>query len=205
MAFITLEGSEGVGKSTALAFIQDCLQQHQIDYITTREPGGTPMAEELRRVLLQDYQETVAAETEVLLFFAGRKQNIDNVIKPALAKGQWVICDRFTDASYAYQGGGRGVSQTFLDALTDTVQADLKIDMTLLLDAPVEVGMARANARAGAADRIEREAIDFFERVRATYLARAKADPDRYIIIDATQDIAGVEQQIITALKTFIP
>src|SRR3990167_10514542 len=135
MAFITLEGSEGVGKSTALAFIQQYLEDKNLPFVFSREPGGTPMAEKIRSLLLEEYQEQVAEETEALLFFAGRKQNIINVILPALLENKWVICDRFNDASYAYQGGGRGINFKFLDALTEMVQLDLKIDLTLLLDA----------------------------------------------------------------------
>ncbi len=200
MAFITLEGSEGVGKSTALEFIKNHLLAQNIDYVLSREPGGTPMAEKIRAVLLEDYAEKVAAETEALLLFAGRAQNINNVIKPALAQNKWVVCDRFTDASYAYQGGGRGVNLEFLDNLAAVVQADLEPDLTLLLDAPVEVGMARISKRQGKADRIEQEAIEFFQRVRQAYLNRALLYPKRYVVIDATQEIAAVQTDIKTAI-----
>ena len=204
MAFITLEGSEGVGKSTALAFIQQYLEDKNLPFVFSREPGGTPMAEKIRSLLLEEYQEQVAAETEALLFFAGRKQNIINVILPALLKNKWVICDRFNDASYAYQGGGRGINFKFLDALTEMVQLDLKIDLTLLLDAPVEVGMERAKNRSAKADRIEQEAIDFFERVRKAYLDRAKQCPERFTIIDATQSVGEVSEQIRIALDRLL-
>ena len=204
MAFITLEGSEGVGKSTALAFIQQYLEDKNLPFVFSREPGGTPMAEKIRSLLLEEYQEQVAAETEALLFFAGRKQNIINVILPALLENKWVICDRFNDASYAYQGGGRGINFKFLDALTEMVQLDLKIDLTLLLDAPVEVGMERAKNRSAKADRIEQEAIDFFERVRKAYLDRAKQCPERFTIIDATQSVGEVSEQIRIALDRLL-
>jgi dTMP kinase len=194
--FITLEGSEGTGKSTALKFIQDYLIQAKKEYIITREPGGTPIAEQIRQVLLTpDAGEAMMPETELLLMFACRVQHIQHVILPALKDGKWVICDRFIDASFAYQGGGRGVDETRIAWLENWLVSTLRPDLTLLLDAPVSVGLERAKHR-GAQDRIEQEKIDFFERVRAGYLNRMKQDKNRFRLIDATQSLDQVQVAI---------
>jgi len=194
--FITIEGVEGVGKSTVLNYIVDYLQRHQIHYVMTREPGGTEIAEAIRELLLhQTYQEKMVVDTELLLMFASRAQHLACVIKPALALGKWVICDRFTDATYAYQGGGRGIDKRRIQILEKWVQADLRPDVTILLDAPVEVGMARMQRR-GLKDRIEKEQIEFFRAVRKAYLDMAQADPQRYRVVDANVNIDQVQQQI---------
>jgi len=201
--FITLEGCEGVGKSTALSFISDFLAKHAIDVVLTREPGGTDIGESIRNILLTETLEPMTPETELLLLFAARAQHIAQVVRPALAKGRWVLSDRFTDASFAYQGGGRGVDMAFIQQLADHVQADTKPDLTLLLDAPVAVGLSRMQQR-GKKDRIEQEDISFFERVRDVYLARAKAAPNRFVIIDASQDLANVQADLARALKEIV-
>jgi dTMP kinase len=184
--FITIEGVEGAGKSTAVKGVCAFLEKMQRRYILTREPGGTPIAEEIRRVLLQSHDEPMSADTELLLMFAGRAQNIAEVIKPALAAGRWVISDRFTDASFAYQGGGREIDFRHIDKLATWVQADLKPDLTLLLDLPVAQGLQRIEGR-GAKDRIEQEGLAFFERVRAAYLACHQREPERVVVIDAAR------------------
>lgn len=201
--FISLEGVEGVGKSTAMTWIEQYLRQHGIDLVVTREPGGTGIAERIRDVLLQSYDEPMAIDTEVLLMYASRAQNISQVIAPALAKQQWVLADRFADASLAYQGGGRAVGQERMAIVNQWVLQDLKPDLTILLDAPVEVGLKRLQARGGK-DRIEQEAVDFFQRVRETYLMLADQDPARYRLIDATQSLPNVEQQLKTVLDVVI-
>ena len=201
--FISLEGVEGVGKSTAMTWIEQYLRQHGIDLVVTREPGGTGIAERIRDVLLQSYDEPMAIDTEVLLMYASRAQNISQVIAPALARQQWVLADRFADASLAYQGGGRAVGQERMAIVNQWVLQDLKPDLTILLDAPVEVGLKRLQARGGK-DRIEQEAVDFFQRVRETYLMLADQDPARYRLIDATQSLPNVEQQLKTVLDVVI-
>jgi dTMP kinase len=194
--FLTLEGGEGLGKSTAVKFIQQYLQQAQIDFISTREPGGTPAAEQIRHILLNpNLAETITPETELLLMFASRSQHIANLILPALESGKWVVCDRFVDASYAYQGGGRGFPVAQIKHLDNLIVGDLRPDVTILLDAAPQVGMARAKNR-GTHDRIEQEKLDFFERVRSSYLARAKADPERFKVIDASRPLAAVQAEL---------
>ena len=189
--FVSIEGIEGVGKSTVITFLQEKLIQLGVACTLTREPGGTPIAEDIRNVLLQNHQEIMSKDTELLLMFAGRAQNIQEVIGPALERGHWVLSDRFTDASFAYQGGGRGVSLQHIDELASWVQAGLAPDHVLLLDASVDVGLARVHSR-GARDRIEQEGVEFFERARQVYLQRAQAEPDRYTIIDATLPVEQV-------------
>lgn len=193
--FISLEGGEGVGKSTNLQFIQTCLQEFQIEVVVTREPGGTPVAEQIRQLLLSHHDETLTEQTELLLVFAARAQHLQNLIKPALARGQWVLSDRFTDATYAYQGGGRGMNIETIAWLENAVQGPLRPDLTLLLDAPIEIGMQRAKQRA-ALDRFEAEQSSFFQRVRAAYLQRASQEPQRYRVIDASLPLAEVQAQI---------
>jgi len=175
--FITLEGGEGAGKSTLARALHARLIEQGHEVVLTREPGGTPVAEAVRELLLRRGTEQVGAVTETLLMFAARALHLDNLVRPALAQGKWVLCDRFTDATYAYQGAGRGVSGALIDQLAEAVHADLWPTRTLLLDLPVAVGLARAARRAVAADRFEGERVEFFERVRQSYLARAAAYP----------------------------
>jgi dTMP kinase len=201
--FITIEGTEGVGKSTNIAFIQDYLQEQGVSLLTTREPGGTPLAEEIRELLLKNREETMDEATELLLIFAARAQHLQAQILPALSAGQWVLCDRFTDATYAYQGGGRGLDQTLIASLEQRIQGDLRPDLTLLLDIDVKEGMARAGRR-GELDRFEQEELVFFEKVRETYLVLAEQNPNRYVVIDASQSLLMVQQQIQYALNGFL-
>ncbi|RTE64305.1 dTMP kinase [Amphritea opalescens] len=201
--FITLEGTEGVGKSTNLRFIESVLQQHQIDYQLTREPGGTPLAEEVRELLLANRDEVVADDAELLLVFAARAQHLESVIRPALAQGRWVLCDRFTDATFAYQGGGRGLSKEMIGSLESMVQRGLQPDLTILLDLPVEIGLARARMR-GELDRFENEQMDFFVQVRDAYLERAAADPQRFAVIDASGTLEQVQAQIASVLEHYL-
>jgi len=193
--FITVEGGEGVGKSTNISFMQNILAQQGIDVVVTREPGGTPLAEEIRDVLLKNREEKVVSETELLLMFAARAQHLYQKILPALERGQWVISDRFTDATYAYQSGGRGVPSEKVALLENFVQGDIRPDITFLFDAPIEVGMSRAQKR-GALDRFEEEQSSFFNRVRDNYLQRARLEPNRFQIIDASQDLETVQRAL---------
>jgi len=201
--FITVEGTEGVGKSSNIAFIQEKLQQAGIDVIATREPGGTQLGEEVRELLLDHRHSGMSADAELLLMFAARAQHIEQVIKPALTNGQWVLCDRFTDATYAYQGGGRGISNERIATLETWVQGTLRPDVTVLLDLPVEIGLARAGER-GVADRFEKEQQTFFEQVRNSYLAQAKRAPERYRIIDASRTLEEVQQQLGGVLQIIL-
>jgi dTMP kinase len=198
--FITIEGTEGVGKTTNMAFVQDYLQQQGIDLLVTREPGGTPLAEQLRELLLAKRDERVDPTAELLMVFAARAQHLNSVIKPALAAGQWVLCDRFTDATYAYQGAGRSLPVDTIAKLEQLVQGELRPDMTFILDIDVKLGLERAGRR-GELDRFETEEIGFFERVRTMYQQRAAADPDRYRVIDAGQPLEKVQQDLSTELK----
>ncbi len=193
--FITLEGSEGSGKSTNLQFIQDYLVAHNIPYITTREPGGTPIAEKIRHLLLDKANAELCPDAELLLMFAARSQHLNELILPALKAGQWVISDRFTDASYAYQGGGRGLSWQKIEQLEQWVQGDLRPDATILLDLPVEQGMERVRGR-GEMDRFEEEQLSFFQRIRDTYLRLAKEHPKRFYIINTAPSIDEVHAQL---------
>lgn len=201
--FITVEGIEGVGKTTNMAFIQKYLQSHQVNLTITREPGGTPLAEEIRALLLANHDEKLNDDAELLLVFAARAQHLNQLIKPALAQGGWVLSDRFTDATYAYQGGGRGLSLSLIAELEQAVQGDLRPDLTLLLDVPVNIGLARAERR-GELDRFEREKQVFFEKVRDTYLQRAAAEPQRFCIVDASQPLDTVQASIAAALQPFL-
>jgi dTMP kinase len=194
-SFISIEGGEGAGKSTSIEYIKQKLEACGIACVVTREPGGTPMAEDIRQLLLQHRDETVDPYTELLLMFASRRQHVQNVIRPALAAGKWVVCDRFTDASFAYQGFGRGLDQDFISNLKNWVHGDLNPNMTLLFDLDIEIGMKRAGKRSDF-DRIETEKTSFFERVRQGYLTQAKAEPQRYRIVDASQSITDVERQL---------
>ena len=193
--FITIEGGEGAGKSTAQRFISDRLAERGIATVQTREPGGTPLAEAIRQTLLSVDGEAPVEMTELLLVFAARAQHLAKVIEPALARGDWVLSDRFTDATYAYQGAARGLSTATILQLEQLVQSGRQPDKVLILDLPPEIGMARARSR-GELDRFEREDHDFYERVRAGYLARAEAMPERYSVIDAGQDLPKVESAL---------
>jgi dTMP kinase len=201
--FITLEGGEGVGKTTNLAFIKDYLQQHNISVIDTREPGGTVLAEKIRHLLLDKHSEAISEHAELLLMFAARAQHIKHVIEPALAQGVWVLCDRFTDATYAYQGGGRNMRISTIEWLENLVQGTLRPDLTLLLDAPVEIGIERAKKR-GAFDRFEAEKISFFEQVRRAYLLQAELHPERIKLIKANQPLADVQRALIDVIHALL-
>jgi dTMP kinase len=201
--FITLEGPEGAGKSTNREYLAARLRAEGIDVVLTREPGGTPLAERIRDLLLAPSDESMAADTELLLVFAARAQHLAQVIRPALARGAIVLCDRFTDATYAYQGGGRGLSHERIAVLEDFVQGQLRPDLTLVFDLPVEIGLARASAR-GQLDRFEQEGRAFFEAVRSTYLDRAKAAPDRYRLVDAALSLSEVQLSLDTLLPQLL-
>ncbi|MGD2136795.1 MAG: dTMP kinase [Gammaproteobacteria bacterium] len=197
--FITVEGIEGVGKTTNIAFIRQQLAAAGKDVILTREPGGTPLGEAIRALLLDPAYSGMDATCELQLMFAARAEHLARVIRPALERGRWVLCDRFTDATYAYQGGGRGLDTDIIARLEDLVQGDFRPDLTLLLDVPVVVGLARANDR-GAPDRFEQEKTEFFERVRRTYLEMAATHQARYRVIDASLPLEDVQQQLEAAL-----
>lgn len=198
--FISLEGGEGAGKSSAISAIETWLKQQGIEYILTREPGGTPMAEEIRELVLSAREEKVAPNTELLLVFASRVQHLSEKILPAMAQGKWVISDRFVDSSYVYQGIARGIDEAIIDGLVDVFLKGQLPDKTLLLDVPVEVGMSRVQTR-GESNRLDGESLVFHEKVRHGFLKRAAQDPDRFAVIDASQSIASVEQQIMTQLN----
>jgi dTMP kinase len=193
--FITFEGIEGVGKSTNMAHLKKGIEDHGHRVLTTREPGGTPMAERIRALVAEHGDEAMPDIAELLLVFAARALHVNNVIRPALAAGTWVICDRFSDSSRAYQGGGRGLPQEDINRLAEWVHGDLRPDLTILLDAPVEIGMSRAGRR-GKLDRFELEQTEFFSRVRSVYLQLAESEPDRFVVVDATQDLDAVQRTI---------
>jgi len=201
--FITVEGGEGVGKTTNLGYIRAALENAGKQVQSTREPGGTPLAEQIRGLLLDPINTGMSADCELLLVFAARGEHLAKVIQPSLESGQWVLCDRFTDATYAYQGGGRGLSRQRISELKALVQGALRPDLTLLLDVPVAIGLARAGER-GSLDRFEQEQTDFFERVRQAYLERAAAAPERYRVIDASLTLAQVQAQIDLALRDIL-
>ena len=193
--FITIEGGEGAGKSTAQAFLAEKLAAKGITVLQTREPGGTPLAEAIRRNLLSVEGEAPVEMAELLLVFAARAQHLAKVIEPALARDEWVLCDRFTDATYAYQGAGRGMSVEQINKLEELVQGDRRPDTVVLMDMPPEIGLQRAKAR-GTLDRFEQEAQAFFERVREGYLHRAKVDSERYVIVDAAETLPQVRDAL---------
>ena len=201
--FVTVDGGEGAGKTTQMGFMREYLERRGCRVVVTREPGGTSLGEEIRALLLghRDGGMTLAAET--LLMFAARAEHLERVIRPALAAGYWVLCDRFTDATYAYQGGGRGLPLERIVVLEEWVQGTLRPDLTLLLDLPVATGLARAGKR-GMADRFEREDVDFFEWVRAMYLERAAHEPDRYRVVDASQSVKAVRAEVETMLAEWL-
>ena len=196
--FITFEGVDGAGKSTHLAWFTDALRQRGTDLVLTREPGGTPLGEKLREILLH---EPMHAETEAMLMFAARREHLEQVIRPAMEQGTWVVSDRFSDASFAYQGGGRGVSIAKLEQLERWVQDDLQPDLTLLFDIPIEVARQRLASNASL-DRFELEQGEFFERVRQAYLARAAKMPQRFIVIEAEKSISEVKQKLSEVIAT---
>ncbi|MEN8260930.1 MAG: dTMP kinase [Pseudomonadota bacterium] len=202
--FITLEGGEGVGKSTNLAFAERFLREHGKTVITTREPGGTALGEEIRNLLLAHRKETISENAELLLMFAARAQHIEEVILPAIERGIWVLSDRFTDASYAYQGGGRQITENRIAVLENWLQGTLVPDMTILLDAPIEVGISRARGR-GDLDRFESEANNFFQRVRSKYLELAERNPERIKVVDATLPLEAVQNTIAGYLGRLLP
>jgi dTMP kinase len=201
--FITLEGIEGAGKTTQREAVADCLRRSGLDVLVTREPGGSDVAERIRAVLLDPANTGMHDDTELLLMFAARAEHLHRRILPALAAGTWVVCDRFTDATYAYQGGGRGVPVEHIGVLEQLVQGERRPDLTLLFDLPAEVGLARARGRSEP-DRFEAEQQHFFERVRATYLARAAAEPCRFSIIDAERAPAVVAADSIDRVHAYL-
>jgi dTMP kinase len=203
--FISLEGIEGAGKSTAGALVCEWLAKRNIATRLTREPGGTPLAESVRNIVLSRGEEPLSAVAETLLMFAARSVHVENLIRPALGGGEWVVCDRFTDATRAYQGSGRGVDLALIEALAQAVHGDLQPHCTLLLDLPVSLGLSRARARSGvASDRFEAEAEAFFERVRAGYLELARREPQRVRVIDASAPLAQVQRQVAAVLETLV-
>ncbi len=201
--FITIEGGEGAGKSSNIEFVRRHLEQHGIKLVVTREPGGTPLGESIRTLLLDEKNSEIANDTELLLMFAARAQHLAEVISPALQEGKWVLCDRFTDATFAYQGGGRGIPRQRIAALEQWVQQGLEPDLTLLLDIPVWQGLARAGKRS-APDRFEREQAAFFERVRKVYLEQARRYPERFRVIDASRAQEKVQQTLADVLTAWL-
>lgn len=201
--FITLEGPEGAGKSTNREYLAERLREQGIEVVLSREPGGTPLAECIRELLLAPSDEIMDSDTELLLVFAARAQHLAQVIRPALARGAVVLCDRFTDATYAYQGGGRGLSEARIAELERFVQGELRPHLTLVFDLPVEIGLSRAAAR-GRLDRFEQEGRAFFDAVRHTYLQRAQAAPARYRVLDAAQSLEAVQRAIDALLPEIL-
>jgi dTMP kinase len=199
--FITLEGIEGAGKTTVADRITQALRARGVTLHATREPGGTKVAERIRALVLDRGEEHISATAETLLMFGARQVHVDNLIRPALVRGEWVLCDRFTDATHAYQGGGRGVDRRLIEQLAQAVHGDLIPDCTLLLDVPVRVGLERMQARRGAVDRFEIESAQFFERVRNRYLELARSSPSRFVIIDASAKLDQVCEQSVKALE----
>lgn len=201
--FITLEGGEGAGKSTCVPLIEEEIKKAGFNVLLTREPGGTEFSEKIREILLAPTDTLIHEDTELLLMFAARAQHLKEKIIPALKQGTYVVCDRFTDATFAYQGGGRGVDKKRIEILEQWVQGDLRPDITILFDIPVADGLARASKRSDP-DRFEQEKMDFFERVRDNYLSAADAQPDRFRVIDASKSLADVTSQLSSVMKNFI-
>ncbi|MCS5711771.1 dTMP kinase [Candidatus Berkiella aquae] len=193
--FITVEGIEGVGKSTNIQWMAEQLEQKGLSVVLTREPGGTPLGERVRDILLAEFTEKTLPQTELLLLYAARFAHVEQVIKPALAQGKWVICDRFVDATYAYQGAGRGMDFKVIDSLNEWTLGSFRPDHTVILDAPVEIALARIQ-RNRVLDRFEKEKASFFEKIRQFYLQCAAQNPERYIVIDASKELGQVKQQI---------
>ncbi len=202
--FITFEGIEGVGKSTQVAALASALRTRQVAHLVTREPGGTPLAEKIRGLVLEAAQETLPKSAELLLMFAARAVHLANRIEPELQAGRWVLCDRFTDATYAYQGGGRGVDAAMIAALEGFVQGDRRPDLVIVLDLPVAKALERAHLRnpGAAPDRFESERAEFFERVRAAYLGRARANPERCVVINSDRPAAEVARAVLEAIES---
>jgi dTMP kinase len=201
--FITVEGIEGVGKTTNLEYLQQLITAAGKELVVTREPGGTPLGEAIRTLLLDPQYKGMDPDCELQLMFAARAEHLDKVIRPAIETGRWVLCDRFTDATYAYQGGGRGLDTGKIAALEQLVQGDFRPDLTLLLDVPVKVGLARAGNRS-APDRFEQEQVGFFERVRQAYLDMAESHDGRYRVIDAGRPLVQVQEQIDGIMAAFL-
>ena len=201
--FITVEGIEGAGKTSCLDLLEQRIRQRGHEVLVTREPGGTPLGEDLRRLLLGHRHDGMADDTELLLMFAARAEHLHAKIEPALAAGSWVLCDRFTDATYAYQGYGRGIDLQRIAALETWVLGERRPDLTLLLDLPVEVGLERAGRRS-TPDRFERQALTFFDRVRQGYLSLAAAAPGRFRVVDAAQSLDQVSRQVTATIDAFL-
>lgn len=200
--FITVEGGEGVGKSTNIAAIKSFLEARNISYIQTREPGGTAIAEKIRQLLLDKHDEKMDSTAELLLVFAARAQHLQELIVPALNEGNWILCDRFTDATYAYQGAGRNLDTSLISKLESIVQNELRPDLTVILDLDPHIGLERAKER-GELDRFELEQQEFFEKVRSCYLEIAEANPKRCIVIDASKDIDQVKESLLIELDNW--
>jgi dTMP kinase len=203
--FISLEGIEGAGKSTLARALDAALRSRGLNVVLTREPGGTPLAERLRAIVLERGSERISPQAETLVMFAARAIHVENLIRPALARGSWVICDRFTDATRAYQGAGRGVHAGLIDSMATAVHADLWPHRTLILDLPVEQGLRRARQRQGAGDRFEDEDVRFFERVRGCYLSLGASEPTRIRIVDATEGPERVAERALAAIADLLP
>lgn len=201
--FITIEGLEGVGKSTQIESLQDFLQSKKVDYVLTREPGGTLYAEKIRKLLLEITDETLDPVAELLMIFAARAQHLEKLIKPTLESGTWIVCDRFTDATYAYQGGGRNLDTDSIAKLESFVQGSLRPDLTILLDLDPAIGLQRASER-GELDRFESEQLDFFKRVRNIYHQRVAEQPDRYIIVDSSGSIDTVRDRMLDQFSIWL-
>lgn len=197
--FITFEGIEGTGKSTVISFVEEKLKEKGIEVLVTREPGGTTLGNEVRQIFLNHRDEHMSGTVEALLIFAARKHHLETTITPALKAGKWVLCDRFTDSTYAYQGYGRGVDLDHISQLENMVQSELRPDKVFVLDAPAEVGLERARGR-GELDRVEVSDIEFFKKSRAGFLERAKLNPGRYFVIDTTQDLDDVKSEVVNNL-----
>ena len=202
--FISIEGIEGAGKSTQLAFIEAYLKQQGKEVIVTREPGGTALGEQIRELLLAPRDEGMAVDTELLLMFAARAEHIEQVIKPAIERGDWVISDRFVDATFAYQGGGRGISNDRIEQLSAWTLNGLETDITFLFDLSVELGQQRVISRNGVVDRFEQEKAAFFQKIRDSYLQRSQQEPNRIKVIDASKTISDIEHQLTIALETLL-
>jgi dTMP kinase len=201
--FVTVEGIEGAGKSTQMDVIRQYLEERGIRVVMTREPGGTPLSEAVRTLLLDPDNRSMSPDTELLLVFAARAEHLHKVIRPALESGHWVLSDRFTDATFAYQGGGRGIEAARIATLEEWVQGALRPDLTLLLDVPVEAGMSRIAGR-GQRDRFEREDREFFQRIRSSYLQRAAAEPQRFRRIDASVPVDQVSREALAAVGALL-
>ena len=202
--FISIEGVEGAGKSTQVSFIQDYLKSLGKIVVVTREPGGTELSEKIRNLLLEPSSNSMANDTELLLMFASRAEHVSQVINPALQRGDWVLCDRFLDATYAYQGGGRGIKRQHIQQIADWTLRGLIPDLTLLFDLPVELGLKRVVKRKGGMDRFEREKINFFQKIRKSYLKSAKAEPNRIKIVDASLSITEIQEQLTQLIEPLI-